>query len=93
MATFPLFGNPPPSYATILGGTQTLPGHLGPALYFYRQRGWGPCRITMATHGYQHANEDYNLGFEFRLDLLGHDHQFDVPIFFVNREARIIARA
>ncbi|KAK6821071.1 hypothetical protein PG987_015471 [Apiospora arundinis] len=72
---------------------QTLPEDIGPALYFYRKRGcWGPRRITEALHGYQHADEDHNLALDFRLDLLGHDQQFDLPIFFVSREARGIAR-
>ena len=93
VATFPLFSSLPPEIRNQIWW-EALPGDIGPALYFYRKRGcWESRRITTAVHGYQHADEDHNLALDFRLEMLDHDQQFDLPTFFVSLEARGITRA
>lgn len=71
-----------------------LPHHIGPALYSYRKRGcWCPRQLTESEPGYIAGNDDLNLAFEFRTDLLDDDNQYHVPLFSVNREARSIVLA
>lgn len=61
-------------------------------MYFYRKGCWCPRRLTESDEGYEADNDELNLNFEFRHDLLGYI-QFNVPLVFVNREARSIALA
>jgi hypothetical protein len=42
---------------------------------------------------YTPGNDELNLVINFRTDLLDEDNQFEVPLFFVNREAHSIALA
>ena len=71
---------------------EAMPSKIGPALHFYRtgKEYWRPRRRLQSEEGYYHENEGLNLIFEFRYDLLD-DVQFEVPLLFVNREARHIA--
>ncbi|KAI9722706.1 MAG: hypothetical protein M1812_001637 [Candelaria pacifica] len=69
-----------------------LPEKLGPALYFYRKGCWCPRRLSREDEGYDPENDEHNLTFEFRHDLLD-DVQFEVPLLLVNREARSMAVA
>lgn len=57
------------------------------ALYYYKKGCWDPRHLTEADYDYDPDNDNLNLNFEFhhnRLDPL----QIDVPLFYVNREAR-----
>lgn len=65
-----------------------MPNKVGQALYFYRNGCWSPRQLT--DEGYGPENDELNLNFEFFHHLL-HHVQFEVPLFFVNREARGIA--
>lgn len=90
-STFPLFS----SLALELRNQiwrDALPDKAGPALYFYRKGCWCPRRLSKSDEGYDPENDENNLNFEFRHDLLD-DVQFEVPLVFVNREARGIALA
>ncbi|KAI2467398.1 hypothetical protein F4781DRAFT_310927 [Annulohypoxylon bovei var. microspora] len=69
-----------------------LPRDVGPALYFYRKGYWRPRRLSESDEGFDPSNDENNLNFEFRYDLLD-DTQFQMPLAFVNREAHSIARA
>lgn len=67
-----------------------LPDKVGPALCFYRKGCWCPRRLSTSDEGYDPENDENNLNFEFRHDLLD-DIQFEIPLVSVNREARGIA--
>ncbi|KAI0880279.1 uncharacterized protein GGS22DRAFT_175631 [Annulohypoxylon maeteangense] len=69
-----------------------LPGEFGPALFIYRKGYWRPRHLTESDEGFDPSNDEHNLNFEFRYDLLD-DVQFELPLAFVNREARDIALA
>ncbi|KAI1204950.1 uncharacterized protein F4807DRAFT_445119 [Annulohypoxylon truncatum] len=69
-----------------------LPGQFGPAIFIYRKGFWRPRRLTESDEGFDPSNDEHNLNFEFRYDLLD-DIQFELPLAFVNREARNIALA
>lgn len=69
-----------------------MPGKVGPALYFYRKGCWSPRHLLQSDEEYNPENDELNLNFEFRHDLLD-VVQFKVPLFFVNHEARNIALA
>lgn len=60
-------------------------------MYFYQKGCWFPRRLSDIDHEHD-ANDDNNLSFEFRHDLLD-PARVDVPLSFVNREARGIALA
>ena len=64
-----------------------LPDKVGQALYFYRKGCWCPRRLTEADEDYDPENDELNLNIEFFHDLLDYV-QFEVPLFFVNHEAR-----
>ena len=89
--TFPLFSSLPPELRNQIW-RNALPDKVGPALYFYRKGCWCPRRLAKSDKGYDPDNDEHNLNFEFRHDLLD-DAQFEVPIVFVNHEARGIALA
>jgi hypothetical protein len=70
-----------------------LPDEVGPVLYFYKKGGWCPRRLLPSDEGYDPENDDEsNVNFEFRHDVLD-AVQVEIPLFFVNREARNIALA
>jgi hypothetical protein len=70
-------------------------GDRPPALYFYRLTPhWAPRVLTESDPGYRAGEID--LGFYFHAETLAHsddelDNQFDLPLLFVNREARQVA--
>ncbi|KAI0836742.1 hypothetical protein F5Y06DRAFT_298432 [Hypoxylon sp. FL0890] len=70
----------------------SLPDKVGPALYIYREGCWGLRQLKETDEGYYPGLDYYNFTFEFRYDLLD-DVQFDIPMAFVNREARDVALA
>jgi len=88
-STFPLF-------STLAGELRNqiwsyaLPDDIGLALYFFKKGCWCPGRRTAADCRYDAENDEYNLVFEWRADLLD-NIQFKMPMVFVNREARGIA--
>ncbi|MCJ1365048.1 hypothetical protein MMC16_004167 [Acarospora aff. strigata] len=90
-STFPLFSSLCPELRNQIWH-DALPGKVGPALYFYRKGCWCPRRLSKSEEGYDPENDENNLNFEFRHSLLD-DAQFEVPLAFVNREARGIALA
>ncbi len=89
--TFPLFSSLSPELRNQIW-RDALPDKVGPALYFYRKGCWCPRRLSKSDEGYDPENDELNLNFEFRHDLLD-DVQIEVPLVFVNREARGIALA
>ena len=88
-ATFPLFSSLAPELRNQIW-RDALPDKVGPALCFYRKGRWCPRRLSKSDKGYDPENDENNLNFEFRHDLID-DAQFEVPLVFVNREARGIA--
>ncbi|KAE8453285.1 hypothetical protein EG329_011352 [Mollisiaceae sp. DMI_Dod_QoI] len=89
--TFPLFSTLAPELRGQIW-RDALPGKIGPALYFYKRGCWCPRRLLESDEGYDPENDEHNLNFEFRPDLLD-NVQFDVPLLFVSREARRTALA
>ena len=90
-STFPLFSSLAPELRNQIWG-DALPDKVGPALHFYRKGCWCPRRLSESDEGYDLENDENNLNFEFCHGLLD-DVLFEVPIIFVNREARGIAIA
>ncbi|KAI4128809.1 MAG: hypothetical protein LQ347_004030 [Umbilicaria vellea] len=90
-STFPLFLSLPQELRNQIW-RDALPGKVGPALYFYRKGCWCPRRLSKSDEGYDTENDENNLNFEFRHDLLD-DIQFEIPLGFVNAEARDISLA
>ena len=90
-STFPLFSSLPLELRDQIW-RDALPDKIGPALYFYRKGCWCPRHLLQSDEEYDSTNDELNLNFEFRHDLLD-VVQFEVPLFFVNREARNIALA
>jgi hypothetical protein len=62
-----------------------LPDEVGPVLYFYKPGGWTPLSISPEC-------VSPNLHLEYHHDVLD-AVQVEMPLFFVNREARYIALA
>lgn len=69
-----------------------LPEKVGQALYFYKKGCWHPRYLTEADASYNPHDDELNLVFEFRHELLD-DIQLVIPSFFVNHEARRITLA
>ncbi|KAI1084593.1 hypothetical protein F5B20DRAFT_212414 [Whalleya microplaca] len=90
-STFHLFSALPPELRNQIW-RYALPDKVGPALYFYRKGCWCPRRLTESDQGYHPEDDELNLNFDFRYDFLD-DVQVEVPLAFVNREARGIALA
>lgn len=88
---FPLFSSLPPELRNQIW-RDAVPDKVGPALYFYRNGYWCPRRLSKSDKGYDPEKDENNLNFEYRHDLLD-DAQFEVPLVFVNLEARGIALA
>ncbi|KAI1446325.1 hypothetical protein F5Y02DRAFT_383784 [Annulohypoxylon stygium] len=89
--TFSLFSSLPPELRDQIWH-DALPGDFGPALFIYRKGYWRPRRLTESDEGYDASNDEHNLNFEFRYDLLD-DAQFELSLAFVNHEARRVALA
>ena len=68
-----------------------LPEKDKPALYPWKKGCWCPRRLQKSDPGWE-PNEDLNLRLDFRHDLLDHV-EVEIPLFFVNREARRAALA
>lgn len=91
ITTFPLFSALPFELRDRIW-REALPHPAGPALYFYPGRGcWVSRPLTESDPGFMAGND--GLAFEFRTDRLDHDNQFDLPLVFVNHEARAVALA
>jgi len=90
-ATFPLFSSLPPELRDQIW-RDALPDQIGPALYFYRKGCWCPGRLLESDEGYDPENDENNLTLEFRRDLID-NVQFELPLVYVNRDARKIALA
>ena len=90
-ATFPLFTSLPRELRDQIW-RNALPNKVGPALSFYRKGCWCPRRLREFDDGYDPEDDENNLNFEFRHDLLD-DIQFEIPLAYVNREARDLAFA
>lgn len=74
---------------------EALPDEVGPALFFWKKGLWQTSHLTEADPDYippRPGDDDPNLVFRFRHELLD-EIQFDVPLAFVNHEARHIALA
>ena len=69
-----------------------LPDEIGPALYFYKKGSWCPQHPLPSDERSNFENDEPYVDFEFRHDLLD-AVQVEIPLFFVNREARHIALA
>ncbi|KAH8888140.1 hypothetical protein GQ53DRAFT_749378 [Thozetella sp. PMI_491] len=86
LATFSRFSSLPPELRNQIWG-EALPARDGPALYFYKKGFWRP-EAPPPSDGEQDREEI--LEYEFRHELLDRV-QVDIPLAFVNREARSIA--
>lgn len=91
LSTFPLFSSFPRELRDQIWH-DALPDNVGPALYHYRKGCWCPRHLSRFDEGYDPENDENNLKFEFRHDLLDDIH-FQIPLVFVNHEARLIALA
>lgn len=69
-----------------------LPDKVGPSLSLYKKGCWCPRRLSESDTGYDPENDENNLNFEFQHDLLD-DIRFEMPLVYVNREARDLALA
>jgi hypothetical protein len=90
-AVFSLFSRLPPGLRNQIW-PDALPKKAKQAIYFYKKGCWRPRRLTKADVDYDPKNDELNLKFEFHHNLLDYV-QFEIPIFFVNREARGITLA
>ena len=88
--TFPLFSNLP-AEQRIQIWRDALPHQIGPALHFYKPGCWCPRQLTESDEGWC-PDDELNLNLEFRYDLLDHPN-IEIPLVFVNHEARAIALA
>lgn len=88
-STFPLFSWLPPELRCQIW-REVLPDKFGPALYFYKKGCWCPWRAIGGQYTFTHSVE--NLDYQFRRGLRNAIH-FEMPLMFVNREARDIALA
>ncbi|KAI0595946.1 hypothetical protein F4775DRAFT_566676 [Biscogniauxia sp. FL1348] len=88
-STFPLFANLPPELRNHIW-RDALPARVGPTLCPYKRGLWRPRRLGASDEGHDPSNDELNLLFEFRYDLLD-GTQFAVPLALVNREARSVA--
>ena len=90
-STFPLFSSFPQELRDQIW-RDAMPDKVGPALHFYRKGCWCPRRLSKPDEGYDPENDENNLNFEFRHDLLD-DIIFEIPLVLVNHEARGVALA
>ena len=67
-----------------------LPAKVGPHLFLYKSGSWGPYQLDEADTEYNTENDELN--WEFRWDYNSlQETYFNVPLFFVNYEARGVA--
>ena len=87
VSTFPLFSYLPPELRAQIWRASLPTAIDGPVMHLYRKGLWRLRQLTAADEGFDPEDDDFNLAFEFRLDLLD-DLRFEVPLLSVNREAR-----
>lgn len=90
-STFRLFSSLPQELRNQIW-YDALPDKVGSVLHFCRKGCWCPRHLLSTDEGYDAENDENNLNFEFRHDLLD-DVQFDVPLICINREIRQIVLA
>ena len=88
--TFPRFQNLPRELRDQIWN-HALPEKDKPVLYPWKKGCWCPRRLQKSDPDWE-PNEDLNLRLDFRHDLLDHV-QVEIPLFYVNQEARGIALA
>lgn len=88
--TFPLFSSLPPELRIQIW-RDALPDQDRPALYPYKRGCWCPRWLSPSDRGNDPKLKP-NIDLEFRYELLD-DIQVELPLVFVNREARGIALA
>ena len=88
---FPLFPSLPAELRHQIW-QDALPDKIHQPLYSYKKGCWTPRLVTESDPDYDFENPHLNLNFEFRHELLD-DVEFEVPLFYVNREARGFALA
>jgi hypothetical protein len=88
--TFPHFSNLPPELRILIWHA-ALPEKDNPALIFFKKGCWRLGRLSETEQGYDPTNPSHP-DFYFSPELLDHV-EVNVPLFFVNREARRIALA
>lgn len=94
MPSFPKFCQLPPEIR-ILVWERALPASSkdSPALFPYKSGCWQPRYLEASDPEYlHHWGQDNNIDFDFHHYLLD-PVQLDIPLFFVNREARQVASA
>ena len=89
-STFPFFSSLPLELRDQIW-RDTLP-NVKLAVYFHKQHCWFPRDLSQSHEYYGFANDKSYTYFKFRHDLLQHV-QYELPLFFVNHEARRIALA
>lgn len=91
-STFPLFASLPRELRDQIW-RDALPDKVGPALSFYYEGCWLTRRLSEFDDAYDpKVDDDNSLVFEFQHDLLD-DIRFEIPLLYVNREARDFAFA
>ncbi|BAE62244.1 unnamed protein product [Aspergillus oryzae RIB40] len=85
---FPRFTSLPPELRYLIWRC-ALPDNIGQVLFPYKKGCWGSRHLSESDEEY---TELCNTALEFRHSLLG-PVQFDIPLFFVNRESRAFALA
>lgn len=88
---FPHFSNFP-AEVRIQIWREALPHQMAPALHFYKPGCWCPRMLTESDEEWDRNNDELNLTLEFRYELLDHPY-IEIPLVFVNHEARAIALA
>ena len=69
---------------------EALPREIGQTFYCYNTKCWEPRQLVEADEGFESTHET-NLHFTFQDELLD-PVLFEIPLLFVNREARIVAQ-
>ena len=89
--TFPLFTSLPQELRDQIW-RDALPDNVGLALSWHRKGCWWARRLSESDEGHDPDNDENNLKFEFRHDLLD-DIRFEMALVHVNCEARDLALA
>ncbi|KAE8131638.1 hypothetical protein BDV38DRAFT_290010 [Aspergillus pseudotamarii] len=90
-AVFTLFPTLPPELRNQIW-RDALPDKVRQALYFYKWGCWRSRRLIEDDEDYNHGNDQLNICYEFSHDLLD-PMKIEMPLLFVNSEARGIALA
>jgi hypothetical protein len=88
-SAFPLFPALPPELRNQIW-CEALPDDVKPALFFPKNGLWGLRHLTEADWDYNPDWDEANWNFDWNHKLLD-KVQYEVPLVFVNREARSIA--